>query len=237
MMLLFSDDIWRQIMFKTISIILFILSLLTPIVAFMIVCAVGDVNIFGVAGMTYYLWIMIPFSIVPLISLCFGIIIQFKHLLSAKKNIIAGSIVLLFMVLIGLSSFSYESDQSGSFLEEVSQKTGIRMPSKVRAMSSHNYGGRVGNALLLDDLECLSFEYETKTVYWEKELSVFSAGILPSTLVMNLNNFNSFLLYVEPIDMYNPKELDSGKYELTFLAYAKETNHLLVFDCYGILIP
>lgn len=218
-------------MLKKVSIILFIASIIAPILTFCIACLIGNVRVFGLAGMSY-LWIAFLFIVIPLSSLIFGIVLIIKCKIKMIKNVIVGSISCIFMVSLGLTGINAECDQSGSFLRETSLTTGIVFPLNTRSMSYHYYDGRIGNALILDDEERVVFEQETTTSRWKEELSIIDKGILPSSFISTIGSFNSFSLFVQPTNEFNPKELNDGIYNVTFIAYKKEAHQILIFDSY-----
>ena len=213
---------------KPLSIFLFIISLAAGPFAFYLTYSIGNIEIFGFAAMTY-LWIMFPLAILPAASFAFGIV-MIKRKEKTKKNIIGGAIAFSFMIIMGFYSFAFESDQSGLFLVNASEVTGISMPYNVKSKAYHDYDGIVGNALLLDDKEIETFELETQSDRWVSELPPASKGLLPNTLNVEAVKFDRFCLYVLPDNIFNPKTISSGEYKITYIAYEKSKAHIYIYD-------
>ena len=215
---------------KILSIVLFILSIIIPIIAFYIVCLVGNVWVFGIAGMSYS-WIFLFFLPIPLASIALGIYSKKKHT-KYLKNIVTGSISFSLMFIIGLTSFRFKVDKTGSFLKDVETVTGIAMPTNVRAMSMIEYGGRLGNAEIKDKAEETTFLEEIKTNRWTNELTVVCKGMLPLAISSTLSGYSRLSIYVPVVNEFNPKTLNVGEYEIVLLAYEKARSHIMVFDSY-----
>ena len=219
---------------RVLGIVLFVAAIAAVPLVFWLACGIGKVEIFGLAGMSY-LWIMLPFSVVPFASLGFGIWI-FRKAKQAKKNIIAGSISAFFMIAVGLYSFAIQPDRSGAFLREASSVTGISFPENVQSASYSYYGGRVGNALILDKTERTVFEVTIEgDGRWLYELPPASKGVLPPSLVLSLTGFDYYCLFVKPLDSFNPTDFPPGEYSLTLLAYKCAKSQLSVFDRYSLI--
>lgn len=215
---------------KIISIVLFIAAILTVPIAFSLACVIGNVEVFGFAGMAF-LWLMLPFCSVPLGSLLFGIVMT-KRGVRSIKNIVAGSVAATFALIVGASSFSFEIDGSGAFLREASATTGIALPEKVEASSYREYGGRVGNAIVLDIYEKSVFEEETRSGRWSPSLTPAMKTVLPAGMIAELGSFEAYCLYVSPLGEFSPEWLPRGEYEITFLSYKRAKGHLRIFDSY-----
>ncbi len=213
---------------KLLSIILFIVSIAIAPIVFYFICTIGQIDIFGPPTMKY-LWIMFPFASLPAISTIFGIIMTTKKQ-KTKKNIIAGSIAFSFMIIMGIYSFAFESNQSGSFLVETSKITGITMPTEVKSKSYHSDDGRIGNAILLNDNEKQAFELEIQTERWVDELTPASKGVLPFSIAAQSIKYDCFCFYMSPEGVFNPTTISSGEYKMVYLAYEKSKAHLFIYD-------
>lgn len=216
---------------NVISILLMIVSIVSLPIAFSVSCSIGNVSVFGMAGMSY-LWIMLLFCVIPIGCFVFGVCLYRKSK-KGKKNIITGAITSIIMIVFGSYGFAVECDQSGDFLSEASITTNIYMPSHVRSMSYHSFDGRIGNAIILNDYEREAFERNIRDTHrWVKELPAASKGALPVLLPAQINDFNYFSLFVLPINEYNPTSFSSGKYSFTLVAYKYSAKQIFVFDQY-----
>lgn len=215
-----------------ISIILFCLSIPTFFITFLLMEYIGDMSIFG-AGIFIYGWIAFLFALIPLSSLIYGIIVT-KHGVSCKKNIIAGVISLGLLVTFGCCSLSAikDYDTSGSFLKDTEIETGLVLPKNVRAMSSSEYGGRLGNAKILDDFEREWFLEETKKENWTTLIPLRLELLLPESVKDGYSSFEYFSIYVKETRSFNPTFLENGEYNLICIAYDKDKFHLQILDSY-----
>lgn len=220
---------------RIIELMLFLGSIVAAPLSFALACLIGNVEIFGLAGMTY-IWLMLPFSIIPMSSLVFGAV-ALKNGNKTKKNIIVGCIVSFFMIVLGFYSFSIDADRSGDFLKNVSAQTGISLPQKTESASYHDFDGKIGNAILTDNGEKLLFE---ETIVsddrWVEELPPASKGILPSMLVVQLSSFDYYCLHVGSENVFNPIDLASGNYTLTLFSYKSSKSHLCIFYDYNVVV-
>ena len=85
---------------KTLGNILFVLALLSPMVSFILSSRIGEVEIFGMAGMLKYTWVMWLFIPICVLSILIGIQLK-KNNQGYKKNLIVGCICLVPLVLFG----------------------------------------------------------------------------------------------------------------------------------------
>ena len=58
---------------KIAGIVFFWLTLLSPMVAFMVACQIGEVDIFEIAGMIRYAWVMWFFALIGIVSIIIGV--------------------------------------------------------------------------------------------------------------------------------------------------------------------
>ena len=71
--------------------LLFLATILSPIVAFALVCLVGEVEIFSIAGIVRYSWIMWLFTPICILTIIIGYCWK-KHKFKYKLNIISAFI-------------------------------------------------------------------------------------------------------------------------------------------------
>lgn len=220
---------------RNISTLLVVATVFVAPLVFSLACTIGKVEVFGLAGMSC-LWIMLPFSVIPISALVFGLV-YCRRDKKALKNVITGSVVAFLMIAMGLSSFAVENDRTGSFLENASTKTGIILPQKVDSAAYSDYDGIIGNAVILDPNEKSLFEDSINNDgRWLNDLTPVSKGILPPFLLLELTGFDKHCLYVEPINSFNPVSLSSGDYVLTLLSYKESKSQLRVFYDYKVIV-
>ena len=219
---------------KTIGIVLFVLTLISPVMAFSVVVVAEEATVFGLAAFSK-LKEMLFFLIVPLISLIFGIVATAKgH--PAKKNIIVAPIVAFFITILALFSFQETVDESGEFLRNAEQVTHIAFPNDVKAKSMAFDDGRLGNAKLLNIEEEREFANTTKQSPWRKSLPPASVGIIPNYVYSTTDSFDARFLFIVETKAFNPDRITSGRYNIVYAAYYKARHQITVFDQYVAVV-
>ena len=211
---------------KMISIILFVISIAIVPIAFSVSLIIGEVDIFGLAGMSF-LWISFLFLPIPLISVLFG----FSK--KIKKNIFVGFVTTFVISAMGICSLALKVDRSGSFLKHADEITYISLPSDVKAMSYMSDNGRKGNAKILNYSEEQIFvEQLLDSSEWTSDLPPASIGLLPTNIVIETNNFDMYCVFLTKTRQFNPTVIKTNSTDIVFIAYRKSQHRLFVFDCY-----
>lgn len=219
---------------KAISIILFIATIPLPLATIHFASEADKPEIF-MAAFFANMWIALPLSAISIASFIFGMVAGKGRII--KKNVVAGAIVTVMMIPMGISGFREEVDRTGAFLKEASSKTGIALPREAKSASYFTDEGLLGNALLDGAYENNRFEMAVKADRrWVTRLPVASLGAIPSSLWIRLPTPDYCSLFVEPISEFNPMELLPGDYYLTLLAYWPSSARLFVFDSYKVSI-
>ena len=227
---------------KFFSVVLFVFAIATPLVGFEILLWLGNPQIFEDTAFAN-VWIILPFAVIPLASLVFGIVITAKGG-RAKKNIIAGSISLFITLIMGLLSLQNQPDRSGKFLREATQVTRISFPQHVDAASRIlQEGGRLGDAQIKDSEESkLFWESVCMDNRWTNELPYVCQGILPYTIEIKFHGFDKYCFCLSPSSLsneqviYNPTVIGDGSYWLTLVGYRSSMSHIRIFDSYQLLV-
>lgn len=214
---------------KILGIILMILSILVVPIAFSIGAIVGEVDIFGLAGMSY-MWLSFFFVPVPLACLIFGLLNHIKKTPHTKKNIISGAIVSAILVLIGISGLNIKVDKKKDFVEEVGNTMSILFPLDSRIMTMSHDGVIESNIKILNFNQEETFANSTKQEPWVKSLPAASKGLLPLSIINKIDGFDTFCLYIKTNDTYNPTKVDAGDYSLILAAYHIKNHHISIFD-------
>ncbi len=231
-------DVSRRIN-KEISLLLFFLALFSLPLS-LATLYFGDVMMFGIPGILEYTWISYIFVFLPLASVFFGIFSYIKKG-TYKKNIIAGSLLILFLSLIGSSKYMASNNISynDSFLVRVENKTEIYFPSKRKAscmLNDNKISGRstYGNAIFLDEIEIDSFVSNINQNIWRP---VFTDFILNNTVAKySFDKYDYCFSYVDTIKIFNPQSLEKGTYYITMVTYDIKQNHLCILDDFEIII-
>ena len=88
--------------------ILFWATLISPIVSFSIASMIGEANIFGVAGIIRYSWVMLLFIPIGILSILIGFKLK-NSTQKYKKNFIVSFICLPLLIIFGSYRFIFNS--------------------------------------------------------------------------------------------------------------------------------
>lgn len=117
-------------------------------------------------------------------------------------------------------------------MENVSHSTGIALPSETDARSVTLFGGRFGNAKILNDSELETFANETKWNIWLSSLPPASKGLLPDSFWPYVMNLKRFFVYLPSDGVFNPTNVAPGKYSVIFVGCDVSQKKITVLDLY-----
>ena len=221
--------------YQIIGICLFVTTIASLYIGMLIINFLSDTSFFGTLALTHYIWIIWLFTPIPVSTFVFGVI--FRKKVHVMIDIIGGAIVFFMMLGIGCLFFIDYKDTSGSFLIDVQNTTNISFPTKVKAMSSYEVGGRRGIAKILDHDQEEEFKNNMTSDKWEEKCPINARVFLPSYVVNETEKaYEKYCLYLLPADAYNPEIIESGKYSVCYIAYNSSLHKLFVFDKYSIEI-
>jgi len=219
---------------KRLGNILFWLTLITPFASFALTSAVGEVSIFGIAGIVRYSWIMWLFIPIGILSILIGIKLK-KCNQRYKKNFIIAFICLPLLVIFGsyrfiFKYFSYEPDK----IIAVENKISLVLPQDVKIATNKIYSYNVSYAKIINNESKVKFENEIKNNHlWQNELSSKIKSILPFDIQYESEAFDRFVFYNITSGEYNTYPSD-GEYKCVFVAYDYELKRLIILDDYII---
>lgn len=218
---------------KALSITFFVLSIIVFPFTFAFCCTFNMHETVTLDAAPAFYWLFFALLPIPLFSLVFGIISTIKWI-PAKKNIIAGAIAIFAMIAFGSWSAWMDEDKSGLFINEVSEATGIDLPTNMKTMTHYRYGGRYSNAIIEDVNQEEIFENETQSNRWVDSLTGLSNMMLPEQIAFKVNGPSSkrICMYINTTKDFNPTSLNAGRYEITLLMYESDRHHIFVFDQY-----
>ena len=96
---------------KVLGNILFWMTLISPMISFSLASMIGEAEIFGVAGIIRYSWLMILFIPVGILSILIGLQLK-KNKQKYKKNLIVAFISLPLLIIFGSYRFIFNSNIS-----------------------------------------------------------------------------------------------------------------------------
>lgn len=211
--------------------VLFWLTLLSPIISFSLASLIGETDIFGVAGIIRYSWIMWIFLPVGIISLVIGIKYKKSNPMYIK-NLIISSVCLPLLLLFGSYRFIFNNNVSYDveYVYAVEMKAKINIPKKIKIATNTFDSYSLSYVKIINEEEVDSFEYEISTnQLWENQLNTNIKKLLPEYVQYELVNFDYYLFYNLTTDSYNVP-LSYGDFECVFVAYDHESHRLMVID-------
>lgn len=217
---------------KLIANSLFWMTIATMPIAFSISTALGEAEIFGVAGIVRYSWIMLLF--LPVCFLSFLVGKKLKNVgQNYKKLYTAVFICVPLLLIFGSYRFIFQDiSYDSNDIYAIEQKVDIDLPDAIK-VALHDYAGySAGYVKITDAEEAADFAKEIETDNrWTQKLSTAVKGLLPLEIQAEMSNFDYFMLFDLSSCTYNEYPAD-GEYKCVFMAYDHELQRLIILDDY-----
>lgn len=217
--------------------ILFLLTLISPFVSLVIISIFGEPEIFSALGMTRYIWIMLLFIPIGVLSILIGLKLK-KGKQEYKKNIIVAVIVLPLLIIFGSYRFIFNSNISYDInnVLTIEDKIDIELPDEIKVATNKLDLYNISYVKIIDN-ECKdAFEKEIEsTSLWKNELNYGIKNLLPLDIQYESETFDYFVFYNITSSEYNMVPL-SGQYECIFIAYDCDLQRLIILNDYKINI-
>ena len=215
---------------KTIGLILFILTIISPIIFFFIAACVGEAQIFGMGGVIYWMWICYFGAGIALFSLVFALM-EKKKGIRLRKNIIASCIVIPINIIFGSYRFIFADsyDYTNKIVLNVEKKAGIWIPENEKTITQKWDSYLIGYSKIVTEKKAFD-----NTLYgnWKRSLSVTIEHVLPIEIMYTTRLYDYFLFYDCVSHTYNEiTNQDIGR-DCVFLAYKTASGKLLLLDNY-----
>lgn len=210
--------------------ILFWITLISPIISFALASLIGEVKIFGVAGIIRYSWIMWLFIPIGILSILVGIKLK-KIKKNYKKNFIIAFICVPLLIILGsyrfiFSNVSYNTDKVIS----IEQATNLNLPNKIKIATNEFNSYNLSYLKIINKESQEEFEQELKVnTLWEKELNLKIKSLLPFDIQFEVEAFDYFVFFNLTNKEYNIFPSD-GEYNCIFIAYDYELQRLIILD-------
>ena len=219
---------------KILGHILFWLSIISVLPAFMVCCEVGEVDFFDILGAVRYSWVMWLFIPIGVCSILIAVVLKSKNL-GYKKNIISGciSIALLFLFGSYFLLFAHVVTYDEKPIMAAEEKAQVSLPDNIKIASHANDDGKflITYAKLLDESEKASFEAEiSNNEKWSGTLDNRFRGEAPDIISYEAYTFDYFVFYNATLGEYNTFPKAAGSYECVLIAYDKEVGRILIID-------
>lgn len=216
---------------------LFWATLISPIVSFSLTCTIGEVDIFGVAGIIRYSWVMLLFIPIGILSIIIGFKLK-NDKQKYKKNFIISFICLPLLIIFGSYRFIFYRVVSYDVKEVsiIEEKVNFIIPDEIKAATNKLDLYNITYLKIVDNESKDVFEQEIiNNQLWQKELKLEIKSLLPLNIQYESVVFEYFLFYNITCNEYNILP-SSGKYECIFIAYDCDLHRLVILSDYKINI-
>lgn len=210
----------------------FLLTIISPVVAFVIAASVGEAEIFGVGGIVRYSWVMLTFLPVGILSVVIGAILK-KRNEGGLKNIVVACICVPILLIFGsyrfiFNNFTYD-EASITYIEEFAS---INLPSDMKIVTNDMNAYVISYAKINSQEEKIEFEQNLKNDYkWEKKLDSQIMNALPFNIKVETEGFDYFTFYSNLGKEYNSISV-GGEHECIYIAYDSETGRFAILSKY-----
>lgn len=219
---------------KIIGNILFYMTIISLPLSFSLSSIIGEVDIFRVAGIIRYSWIMLLF--VPIGIACLFVGRKLKYFNEKyKKNYIVAFICIPLLLIFGsyrfiFSNIKYDSEEMSSIENNIN----LNLPNNVKIATNKLELYTISYAKILDQEEKDNFQNEIiNSNKWCETLTPSIYNVLPLDIQMEIENFDYFVFYNKITNDYNVYH-EFGEYECIFIAYDSEIGKLILLNEYTI---
>ena len=215
--------------------ILFWTTLISPIVSFSIASMIGEANIFGVAGIIRYSWVMLLFIPIGILSILIGF--KLKHSTQKyKKNFVVSFICLPLLIIFGSYRFIFNSVVSYDVNEIsiIEEKINFEIPRDIKVATNKLDLYDISYLKILNSESKDMFEQEVENnQLWQKELQPEIKSLLPLNIQYESEIFEYFVFFNITSNEYNIPPL-RGQNECIFIAYDCDLQRLIILNDYKI---
>lgn len=222
---------------RTLGNILFWTTLISPMFSFSLVSMIGESNIFGVAGIIRYSWVMLLFIPIGILSILIGFKLK-NSKQKYKKNFIISFICLPLLIIFGSYRFifnrvvSYDVNE----LSIIEEKVNFEIPEDIKVATNKLDLYNISYLKIIDSESKDVFEQEIRNnQLWQKELKPEIKSLLPLDIQYESGVFEYFVFFNITSNEYNISPL-SGQYECIFIAYDCDLQRLIILNDYKINI-
>lgn len=214
--------------------ILFWLSIISVLPAFIVCCEIGEIDFFDILGAVRYSWIMLLFIPIGVCSIVIAAILKDQNQ-GYKKNIVSGCISIVLLSLFGSYCFLFAGvvtyDDKPIIAAE--EKAQVSLPDNLKIASHANGDGKflITYAKLLEQEEKASFEAEiTVNEKWSDTLDSDFRVKAPDIISYEAYTFDYFVFYNATLREYNVFPQSTGSYECILIAYDCEVGRIMIID-------
>ena len=215
--------------------ILFWTTLISPIVSFSIASMIGEANIFGVAGIIRYSWVMLLFIPIGILSILIGFKLK-NSTQKYKKNFVVSFICLPLLIIFGSYRFIFNSVVSYDVNEVsiIEEKINFEIPRDIKVATNKLDLYDISYLKILNSESKDMFEQEVENnQLWQKELQPEIKSLLPLDIQYESEIFEYFVFFNITSNEYNIPPL-RGQNECIFIAYDCDLQRLIILNDYKI---
>ena len=217
--------------------ILFWTTLISPMLSFSLASMIGEANIFGVAGIIRYSWVMLLFIPIGILSILIGFKLK-NSTQKYKKNFIVSFICLPLLIIFGSYRVIFNSAVSYDVNEVsiVEEKINFEIPDDIKVATNKLDLYNISYLKIINSESKDMFEQEIgNNQLWQKELKPEIKSLLPLDIQYESEIFEYFVFFNITSNEYNISPL-SGQYECIFIAYDCDLQRLIILSDYKINI-
>lgn len=219
--------------------LLFILTILSVPLSFLLVAFLGEIFIFSIYGILSYSWIFLLFIPIPLLSfICYvkSKTNQYKD----KKSIAILSFILL--VVFGFSGIiNNDISYDNRIINEINNKTSLNIPNNLKVINCDKKDYIMGYAKILDKETKNSFHDDVYTSnLWLTNIDDLQND-LPHTITLELTSpvdkysFDYFVLYNITTNTFNSLDNENDNPQnIIFIAYSSNVGRIMYFYNYSV---
>ena len=223
---------------KFVGNLLFWLTLISPIVAFVIMFELGEVDVFdlhGVARYTWGMWLFIPIGIASIIA---AAALKKKNL-PYKKNIVVALVCIPCLILWGACGFWGRGTTQYNDVDKipyVEAQTKLDLPDHTEVVTDTFFPYHISYAKTLDKQEKLDFEEAiASNPLWLTELAPEVRALLPTRFLSEMGPYQYYVLYNTVTGEYNSYPADGEEcifiaYDAEVVTYRATVGKLLIID-------
>lgn len=209
---------------------LFCATLISPILSFVLASVIGEANIFGVAGIVRYSWIMFLFVPFGILSIIVGLKLK-NGSQNYKKNIVVAFVCLPLLIVFGSYRFIFDSvSYNVEKVSVVEKQIKIQFPDEIKIATNNLDSYNLSYVKIVDNENTSVFEKEIETSQlWQNNLTSEVKSLLPSNIQYEIEVFDYFVFYNVTDDEYN-KYPTKKEIEGIFVAYDCDLQRLMILD-------
>ena len=217
--------------------ILFWLTLISPMVSLALASIIGEVDIFGIAGIIRYSWVMLLFVPIGILSILIGIKLKYS-MQKYRKNLIVSFICVPLLIIFGLYRFIFSSVVSYDVNEVsiIEEKINFEIPDDIKVATNKLDLYNISYIKIINNESKDVFEQEIENnQLWQKEIKPEIKSLLPLDIQYESEVFEYFVFFNTTTNAYNISPL-SGQYECIFIAYDCDLQRLIILSDYKITL-